>query len=399
MKTNINWFFKEILAFGIAAILLAILFFSFSFFVSKSNLSQTKTISGSISSIRGTQANFESNKNGELNFVSSVQRLNQITILGSSEMNDSPYASYHFLPDSLGIPAMGFGHAFHQTFAMFCELLACEQKLENSKICILLSPGWFVTEGTNTEAFVEFVPQNFIQNILNNQQTSNEEKDAVGKYISQHKEDFTSLTKPMAELSSNAEKREQAFSISLTIKKWLSKGYGDALQNTRNIKYLTKENTLDIKKNRAIDSNFKALETLAIRKSKNNNMFVDSNYFKVNLLDENGKIRPGIIADVNMENNQEFEDFLLLLNLLKSRHANACFVIQTLNPHYYENMEAYDELVQNLCKELDKAGMPYLNMYNKDKSQYVPGTLNDVMHLGDLGWMQINRFLLKTYGL
>ena len=46
----------------------------------------------------------------------------------------------------------------------------------------------------------------------------------------------------------------------------------------------------------------------------------------------------------------------------------------------------------------DKNDVPYLNMFTADSKDYIPGTLDDIMHTGDLGWMKINKFLVDTYG-
>lgn len=399
MKGKLNGIGKEILAFALAALFVYLVLFLFSFFNFSSSLAtqKTKLISGPTSPTRGTQANYELGEQGELHFMSSLARKNQITLLGSSEMNDSPYASYHFLPDSVGIPAMGFGHAFHQCFAMYCELLAAEEYLENAKVCILLSPGWFVTEGTNTEAFVEFVPSNFLSRIYNNPKVSNAEKDFVGQYISKHKADFSGLTKAMKSLADGAEKRQKLFSVSLTLQKWLSQQYEMDFNPIRNANYKTLGAILAKKNFNISPSVYARLEKEAIQKSKNNNMFVDSSYYRTILLDENGKLKPGVIADIALQKNTELEDFKQLVKLLKSRKVDATFVIQSLNPYYYQNMKGYEPLIALLTKELDQAGIPYLNMYTTEKSKYRPGMLSDVMHLGDLGWMQINSFLLQTY--
>ena len=79
-----------------------------------------------------------------------------------------PYASYNFLPDSLGIPALGIGHAYHQELSILSALLAAGKKVDGSKVCIVLSPGWFYPGGkTIPQAFIEFVRPNFLNSIIN----------------------------------------------------------------------------------------------------------------------------------------------------------------------------------------------------------------------------------------
>ncbi len=127
-----------------------------------------KIISGKQQAHRGVYYNLLGSENDELEFMASLKNPDQLTIFGSSELSDSPYCSHNFLPDSMGIPAVAFGHAFHQSFSILCELLAGYNFLKNSKICIVISPSWFSTSGTNTEAFTEFVLPNFLKNIACN---------------------------------------------------------------------------------------------------------------------------------------------------------------------------------------------------------------------------------------
>jgi hypothetical protein len=36
-------------------------------------------------------------------------------------------------------------------------------------------------------------------------------------------------------------------------------------------------------------------------------------------------------------------------------------------------------------------------MFTPEKRNYIPGTLADIMHSGNLGWMKMNKFIVDTY--
>ena len=99
----------------------------------------------------------------------SLSRPNQLTLFGSSELSNGVgnYLSSNFLPDSLGAPILAIGKGYHELFAIYCELLYFHPYLKNSKINIVLSPGWFEDgKGTLPQSFIEFVPPHFITRII-----------------------------------------------------------------------------------------------------------------------------------------------------------------------------------------------------------------------------------------
>ena len=69
------------------------------------------SISGTAVSIRGIHSNCESEQS-EIELIGSLRSENNLTIMGSSELQGLPYSSCYFLPDSAGIPAVAFGHGY-----------------------------------------------------------------------------------------------------------------------------------------------------------------------------------------------------------------------------------------------------------------------------------------------
>jgi D-alanine transfer protein len=82
---------------------------------------------------------------------------------------------------------------------------------------------------------------------------------------------------------------------------------------------------------------------------------------------------------------------------VNEQNMDAAFIIQPVNRFYYEGTENYQALVSAITNRLDERSIPYFNMYVSDTASYDKGTLMDVMHLGDYGWMQINEFLVEQF--
>jgi len=119
----------------------------------------------------------------ELNFIASIKNKTQLTLLGSSEFSEPPYVTYNFLSSKKNYQMMGIGHAYHQSFSMLIELLAAHQGNKGSKVVFFISPGWFVANGTNSEAFVEFARPNFLNRIVKNNDININYKKYIGKFI------------------------------------------------------------------------------------------------------------------------------------------------------------------------------------------------------------------------
>lgn len=345
---------------------------------------------------RGQLPNLVQSQESEVILFNSLKCSKQITLFGSSELTKTSFGPYHFLPDSIGQPCWALGHAHHQSFSILCELLANQQVLKNSKICVVVSLSWFETNGTNSEAFVEFVRPNFLSRILNNPSIS-------AKY---HKH-ISNTIKDLGNNIQGENAQMRAFKQqNATSNKWINEVFGAVSSKINiplsipNVNYKTlscderQHNTLT-------KEDFTALKMQKkeefLKQVTNNNYWVYDEYYTKYLVQENGGARKGHIHEINLENNIEWEDFKLLVELLSENNADASFVIQPLNPYFYEGIENYVELDKKIVELLNYHDFQYLNMYVSDTSSYDKGTLMDVMHLGDYGWMQINEFLVEQY--
>lgn len=389
MKKLISSLFKyHLIPVLIAGVLTSLIFILYVKFKPWHPQTRTKTVSGTQAATRGAFANFWSEQ-VEIELAGSLKNPHDITLFGSSEMGEMPYSPYYFLPDSLNMPVIGFGHAFHQDFSMFCEMLAMQQHLPKAKVCIILSPGWFETDGTNIEAFLEFARPGFLKSIIYNDRIPMKYKMEIGRYVAEH---YDEIDQPGEYLS-----------------------YFRNLYLTRKIPLLNREmagNKAGITKvnyeavpaaavkpvgSYPWEAGSKRIQQAFVSSIHSNHIYVNDTFFKNELLNKRGYKKGNTDPIEPPADNREFQDFLLLVELLKANNCDAVFVIQPLHPLYYNGLENYNETISGIEKVLKQNKFPYLNMFVTDPKKYEPGTLNDVMHLGDYGWMKVNRFLFEKY--
>lgn len=388
MKSFINRFIFQHLIPLFAAI--GVLYLIDSALVGKLHFSAQKTIeiTGTANNLRGHHANCELPQS-EIELIGSLTNKNKLTLFGSSELQSLPYSAFYFLPDSAGIPVTAFGHAFQQNLSIACQLLAAGENLRNANVCILLSPGWFESEGTNIEAFLEFVRPNFLRRIIHDPNIPEREKDHLAAFVYTH---FDEIDNPTPELI--------YFKQRFLSTKWNNypKSLTSLVSPVKKVKYNISQNYQFESINKTKNIGYKNIEcrikTNFLNTTQNNSLWVDSTYYSTYLLKE-GKYVPGKMEPLSSSN--EWNDFELVLSILKRYNCNASFVLQPLNPRHYSGLDNFIPTEKRIETALKKAQFPLLNMFVTSKEEYQEPTLKDIMHPNDLGWMKINAFLIKNY--
>ncbi|TXI83097.1 MAG: hypothetical protein E6Q38_04155 [Crocinitomicaceae bacterium] len=142
------------------------------------------------------------------------------------------------------------------------------------------------------------------------------------------------------------------------------------------------------------EKKYNELEKEFVSNVHSNQMFINDEYFEEFLRKDYKHAEFSVLKT----NNQELKDLLLLLGFLKKNGSNVSVIIQNLNPYHYNNLERFNPILNEMKDYFEKINIAYLNMFTADPKDYVPGTLDDIMHTGHLGWMKINKFLVDTYG-
>ena len=385
---------RKLFVFHLIPFLLALsLLTLFLFFTSSENFSfKTEIVEGKQVRKEGYIPNLNSSLQDRIDYWANLTDQDQITIYGSSEFTTTPYLPYHFIPDSFHVPTLGVGHAYHQCFSILLELLAFYDELDQNKIVIILSPGWFGIGGTNSQAFVEFARPELLGNVLKSENVPLAYKRWLGDYVDYHAKNLSSIGPEMNALLQL--KQHLSSTIRNTIR--LNKFY----PASKTVQYQVKATAFEKRTcipdyagiQRRLQNQFKSVVT-------NNRLWVNDEYYTKYLIEENGTEKRGKLVPVDLATDREYQDFQLILQLIREKRLNAAFVIQGLNPHYYENIKTYDPLVQTLVDDISKANCAVLNLWDSDTSTYEPGVLKDIMHMGDFGWMKVNEFLVEQFKL
>ena len=372
-------------------ILLSLLIlYVFSFFLTNSNHVQIKKIEGLQTNKTRIQENYINGILSEINFVSSLKNKNNIVLLGSSEFGNSAlnYYPYKFLADSLNMNVFAFGHAHHQCFSIYSQLVANQQELKNANICIILSPSWFLTEGTNIEAFIEFVPENYVKRIIHSPLVSNEEKLKIGEYIYNHFDLINEPTLSLTYLANLYKYRNYPF-----FKKWLNL-YKSKISDVKyDVELLPKTSPIQTSKSLIK----KELKEEYLNNIKSNSIFVNDEYYLEHLSNKDHPYEQAHIENKHFKNKTEWEDFKCLIKLLKKNNCNASFIFQPLNNYHYTGIEKFKPLKKKILTLLKKNNFPVYDLFYLSKKEFEPGVLNDIMHTGDYGWTKINQFMYNTY--
>jgi D-alanine transfer protein len=321
--------------------------------------------------------------------TTSLDNKSGITFLGSSELTtDSPNIPYRFINEKTAYSLKAFGHAYYQSFAIHCQLMAFREHLRGSNICIIVSPGWFEGEGTNIQAFLEYVRPEMLGNIAWDNQILSADKEQIGEYIQRNQENIDGLPVEMEyfELLSSDYAFLKTYRLNALRKKI-------AVNRYRSVSHVPLCKPKKFKPNwseLAQKCQYDFLSTANKRYLIEQHIFEKVSKGKTTL--ETIPYNPTALED-----NQELKDFNSLLKFLKREGVHASIVIQGLNPHVYTNLEAFEPFIKAIKKSCKQQQFPVLDLFVSKKNAYRPGMLNDSMHMGEYGWIFVNQFLIATY--
>jgi D-alanine transfer protein len=133
--------------------------------------------------------------------------------------------------------------------------------------------------------------------------------------------------------------------------------------------------------------------------STTNNKFYAYNPYFDRWIKPNLYFVKGKSSKVDLLHGKEWDDLNCLLNLCKENGVTLYVVIMSTNGYYYDwtgmNKSMRDKFYKQLCGVLDKHGVQYLNLQDKE---YEPYFYFDVMHLGWKGWLYVDEQFCKHFG-
>ncbi|RXI27317.1 D-alanyl-lipoteichoic acid biosynthesis protein DltD [Aliarcobacter trophiarum] len=319
----------------------------------------------------------------------------KIVLFGSSELVVYPNQKFlpqNFFNNELKIPLRVQGNEGHQSFVILSQLAAFDNKKvrENAKIVVLLSPSWFTgssDNGLTMAKFLEFMNLGMMNKLYFEGQTQDKYKFLISDYI-QNNISYIKDPTFIYETPFNDIKDEY---IDNKFKKFIIEKFDEKYVKTQDISYLKQNINFDNLKN----------EAKIIESSSSNNKFGIQNeyyfkYIKPEIAKNNFPFE--IIIPPSLEKNEEYQDFLDLLDFLDSYKIKPLFIMQDLHPYIFiKNRENANLLMETIKSKVLEHNFEYMDMWTYKKEDYEIGTLIDIVHFGELGWLRANQKIVDYF--
>lgn len=323
-----------------------------------------------------------------------LQNEHNLLLMGSSELSShSNYVPHKWLSGASGLRALSLGSAGHQSMSILAQMVALGDFIKGAKIGIIVSPGWFedrFSAGTSLKVFLDQNPLWFTSSLLSS--PDNHYRSSVLSYMGKNS-GFLSGADPAWKLAYYKSSGEVASLLSYPLISansiWLAYLHQNYLPQNYLPTSLLVQSLPD----------FDSLETAALidfkSRSAGNNLAISDKYFQTWL--QSDATRRGRIRAIDTNANTELQHALLLIDYMAQSGADVCWIIQPLNPYYYPELQSLTPTMGILKRHIETYNMPLLDLFEPDTAYYVRGMLDDVMHMGDFGWLKVNQFLINTY--
>ncbi|MCC8373405.1 D-alanyl-lipoteichoic acid biosynthesis protein DltD [Photorhabdus bodei] len=324
---------------------------------------------------------------------------NHVILFGSSELTSRThkFIPYHFLTKNLNIPTIGIGKAHFELLAIYGYLSAYQEYLnKDSRIVIILSPGWFEKTDLLPQAYNSHFPS-YIANKLANDENA---KNIFSNYLNENKDNFENLNSTQLKLihkaniiaSSVANILDYIAEARINIKNIITDNHAIKADNI----YVLHKDPLMKKQFKIVNTEVQWLDLANDAKNiELNNMsketqWVNKKYYEKYVKDK--KSKKAFPNGINY--SKEMHALDNLLDLLSKYNVDALFIMQPLNPYVYTDTNNFNPVENIISEKIKSHGMGYLNLIEE---QYQPGVLTDIMHMGEYGWLLTDKAIVEHF--
>jgi D-alanine transfer protein len=319
----------------------------------------------------------------------------KIVLFGSSEL--VLYPNQKFLPQNyfnndLNLPLRAQGNEGQQTFVIMAQLAACDNDIvrENARVVVLLSPSWFTgssDNGLTMPKFLEYMYSGMMNKLYFQSETEDKYKILVSNYV---KENISLIKEPNFIYKYSLDTLEDDY-LDNEIKKNLIQAFDNKDINPQMISYTTPN----------FDYESLKIEAKKVEISASNNEYgINNEYYVKYILPEieKGNFPFSITVPPSLAENQEYQDFLVLLDFLKSYKIKPLFVMQDLHPYVFmKDREIANNLMSNIKSKVLEHGYEYLDTWTYKKEDFQIGSMTDIVHVGELGWLKIDQKIIDYF--
>ncbi|MCG3675642.1 D-alanyl-lipoteichoic acid biosynthesis protein DltD [Aliarcobacter butzleri] len=319
----------------------------------------------------------------------------KIVLFGSSELvkyPDQRFLPQKFFNNELNIPLRVQGNEGHQTFVIMSQLAALDNQTirNNARIAILLSPSWFTgsnENGLTMPKFLEYMYSGMMNKLYFESETDDKYKYLISDYI---KENVSLIKDPSFIYKYPLNVLEKDY-LNNEIKKFIIQNFDYKNIKVETLNYVKPK--LDYDKLRAEAKNIEI-------PSSNNNFGINNEYYSKFIEPEIAKnnFPFSIIIPPELDKNEEFQDFLVLLDFLDKYKIKPLFIMQDLNPYVFAgNREEANELMATIKLKVLEHNFEYMDMWTYKKEDFEMNSLTDIVHLDELGWIKVNQKIIDYF--
>ena len=319
----------------------------------------------------------------------------KIVLFGSSELvkyPDQRFLPQKFFNNELNIPLRVQGNEGHQTFVIMSQLAALDNETirNNARIVVLLSPSWFTgsnENGLTMPKFLEYMYSGMMNKLYFESETDDKYKYLISDYI---KENVSLIKDPSFIYKYPLNVLEKDY-LNNEMKKFIIQNF-----DYKNIKV----ETLNYVKPK-LDYDKLRIEAKNIEISSSNNSFgINNEYYSKYIEPEIAKnnFPFTVVIPPELDKNQEFQDFLVLLDFLDKYKIKPLFIMQDLNPYVFAgNREEANELMAIIKSKVLEHNFEYMDMWTYKKEDFEMNSLTDIVHLDELGWIKVNQKIIDYF--
>lgn len=320
-----------------------------------------------------------------------------LPIYGSSELSrmDAFHPSKFFRENNKGYIPFLIGTGGTESTFHYLNFAVHHNELKGKKIVFILSPQWFTKKGENEVRFAStFSIQKAYQFALDDTFDKNLAKKLASRLLAHTTVKKDPLLKALLEAKINNNDQKK---LSYKAEAFLGEGYfhlmqrRDLLISLLNVKHRNIAGEPELTKNKTWDELNKNAEWAAKRMMTNNRFYIENEYFD-RLIKPKLKALKGYRPLSSYVHSPEYNEFQMMLDVLKASGAKPLFVSIPVNGYWYDytgfKKEGREGYYVKIKKQIQNEGFPVLDLSGHEYDKYF---MTDTIHIGYKGWVQIDK--------
>lgn len=348
---------------------------------------------------------------GQAIISSAAQENDTIFLFGSSELSTTMIESHpanFFTKYDFGFDVCTVGRGSSQSLIHALILAGNGESLRGKKIVFMISPQHFVEEGIAPDMFVaNFSEQQYLTTMMSDsldKETklflSTRVRDCFDRYEEEYGDPGFASSRRLAEqvLSTGSDIPDVSLSL---MKPYYA--MSELLYSVRDCMTAARvmKNFADTKGTPVTDFDWESyrqqMAELGPQESDNNDFGILNDYYTTNIGRKLARME-NKDSELSYSSSIEYEDLQCLIKLCDTFEIDALFVHTPLHGTWSDycgfNADERQEYYDNVRAILDESRYEYLDLTAKEYDSYY---LCDVMHIGWLGWVDINEAICKFY--